>query len=551
MASWYIGSTKWAAVTAWSALTAHSIGDLVRQNAAPAVGSERVFRCTTAGTSLASEPTWVLTAGSTTTETAGPVWTEVTGQSTYNWSAPHARLANAFASGWMAAGDTGYVSNNHAETQATAMTLTPPGTAGSPCNILCVNDAGSVPPVSADLRTTANITTTTNVSMTVPSGYCYFFGIIFNAGNGVASSASLSLLSGNNATGWLKFDTCALKLLINNTNSSKINIGTQSGTNIGDSFVEFLNTPVTFMSTGGGITVQKTRFRWLYTPSATAGTVPTILFSNGNGQGAFDVELRGVDLSAINTSLVNVAASAPPGKYAFTNCKINASVSVTNGSNPGQGGPQIEMVNCASGNTNYQYSRPWYQGNITQETTIVRTSPAGASDGTTPQSRKIVTSANSKFYSPMESAPIIFWNESTSSVTVSMAVVTDNVTLTNADAWIEVEELGTSGNPLSVISSSRASDILATPANNPTDSTSTWTTTGLTTPIKQTLSVTFTPALKGPIRARVMMAKASTTMYYDPKIIFPSGRQYMISEGFLNEGAGGGGYQGTQDGLRD
>ena len=30
-----------------------------------------------------------------------------------------------------------------------------PGTAASPCRIICVNRAGTVPPVSADLRATA------------------------------------------------------------------------------------------------------------------------------------------------------------------------------------------------------------------------------------------------------------------------------------------------------------------------------------------------------------------------------------------------------------
>src|SRR5712692_8270405 len=153
MANWYVGSTKWTAVTQWAALTSYSVGDLRRQLATPTVGNERVFRCTTAGISGAAEPTWTLTVGSTTTD-ATVVWTEVTGNNTYAWTAPHARLANAFASGWGAAGDDFYVSNNHAETQSTAMTLTSPGTAASPCRVICVADTGSTPPVSADLATT-------------------------------------------------------------------------------------------------------------------------------------------------------------------------------------------------------------------------------------------------------------------------------------------------------------------------------------------------------------------------------------------------------------
>src|SRR6266404_558133 len=104
MANWYIGSVEWTAVAAWAALTAYvstsngGRGDYVRQLAAPSTGNERVFRCTTSGTSLASEPSCTLTKNATTTETAGPVWTECTGQEADQvagtWKAPHARLQN-------------------------------------------------------------------------------------------------------------------------------------------------------------------------------------------------------------------------------------------------------------------------------------------------------------------------------------------------------------------------------------------------------------------------------------------------------------------------
>ena len=102
-------------------------------------------------------------------------------------------------------------------------------------------------------------------------------------------------------------------------------------------------------------------------------------------------------------------------------------------------------------------------------------------------------------------------------MTATIETVTDNTTLTDAQALIEIEYPATSGTPLTTFVDDKAASILATPANQPTSS-ATWTTTGLATPIKQSLAATFTPAEKGPLYARVHLAKVNTTMYYDPLI---------------------------------
>jgi hypothetical protein len=131
-----------------------------------------------------------------------------------------------------------------------------------------------------------------------------------------------------------------------------------------------------------------------------------------------------------------------------------------------------------------------------------------------------------------------YWNETTgSSMTVSAEVATDNVTLTDSEAWIEVEYLGTSNLPLSTFATDQISDpIFGTPANQ-TSSSVTWNNVP-GTPVKQVLtSPSFTPQEKGIIRARVVLAKASTVVYSDGLILSGSGRQYMTLQGsFSNEG---------------
>ncbi len=88
---WYTSSVGYAAVTAWAALNVQHCGDMVRQLAAPAVGSERCFVCiaSTSGTGAtgASEPagaSWTgATRGQKTTD-ATVTWMEATGIAALN-----------------------------------------------------------------------------------------------------------------------------------------------------------------------------------------------------------------------------------------------------------------------------------------------------------------------------------------------------------------------------------------------------------------------------------------------------------------------------------
>ena len=94
---------------------------------APALNNERCYRTTAGGTSGGAEPTWNTGKGTTTTDSGGVAWVEVTGNQTYQapgaWAAPHARLQNACQNSWMASGDTVFVAANHAETQSATISI--------------------------------------------------------------------------------------------------------------------------------------------------------------------------------------------------------------------------------------------------------------------------------------------------------------------------------------------------------------------------------------------------------------------------------------------
>lgn len=452
------------------------------------------------------------------------------------WALAKATLAAALTAA--GAGGTVYVDDAHAESAASAKTLASSGTAASPTLVICASRASGAPPTTA--ATTATVTTTGDNAINY-TGFAYCYGVTFNCGSG-AVTARQFFASDNLAFGWT-FDSCSLKKLGTSGNVSAFLMGSAGmGTN---RLLRLINTPLTFGSTGDGILLRMP-FQWINTASAIGGSVPATLFTANSGAEG-KLWAYGVDLSAAGSGKTLFDVSGTENNiYRLANCKLGSSVTISTGSVVGPRLGVVEVVNCDSGDTNYRYSKQLYEGTITHESTIVRT--GGASDGTTPISRKMVSTANSKFYSPLVSDPIDIWLETTGAYTGTIEVVTDNVTLTNAEAWLEVEYLGTSGFPLGNLATDRATNILSTPANQ-TSSSVTWTTTGLTTPVKQSLDVSFTTSEKGWARFRVCLAKASTTMYFDPEVNglgFTSGRQWQGGGAYINEGAASSGSSGSR-----
>jgi len=100
----YVDSAQYSLVAQWAATHAYSVGNIVRQLAAPTAGNERCFICLVAGTSVAAEPAWVLTRGAATNETTVH-WMECTGLPALNGDSANTRAwapnAGAIAIGWI------------------------------------------------------------------------------------------------------------------------------------------------------------------------------------------------------------------------------------------------------------------------------------------------------------------------------------------------------------------------------------------------------------------------------------------------------------------
>lgn len=428
------------------------------------------------------------------------------------WALAKATLAGALAIA--VAGDTIFVSDNHSETQASAMTLASAGTAANPIRILCVDDTGD--PVSPTvLAATAGVFTTGASSISF-TGFAYVYGIIFSAGSG-AVAAEINFTSAS--PWWFKFDSC--KFILGGTGpGNSINVGSFAG-GVDNNSMEWVNTPVQFAATGQSID-NKARFRWSNTPNAIHGVaIPITLFiTSGGGYGVI-ADVIGVDLTALGAgrSLVTLSNGASQD-YRFIDCKLGASVAVAIGAVAGQGAVEVVLINCDSADTNYRYFKQNYQGIIQHETTIVRS--GGATDGTTQLSYRLDSNANTKFISPLETDWIARWNEKLVSQTVTLSFLSFGAAkLQDDEVWVEAEYLGTSGTPLGSFASDRMQDILATPADQTVD-TSSWRGIGID--------------------------RQNSTSYSVNNIIYVQGKLFICTTGGVSDASEPAGYATANDG---
>lgn len=473
--------------------------------------------CSTTGFAAhgASEPAFSDTAGVTTNDNGntftslGPVANFTAG------GAPHARLGNVFAFGWQAAGNTVYVGDNHAESQATAISLSPAGSAATFGKILCHNHSGSYPPASGDLTTGATISTTgaANVGF-LPSGVgLYFYGLAFKAGVGQSSGLVNISPSGS----WCGFDNCSFESASTGTSANTSGVTIGSATSL---FVAFNNCKVKFGHIGQGIIVNNSQFSWQNTGQVlvSGSSVPTNFIQIATNQ-LMSMVLEALDLSQLTGNVVSALSGAWAfGQVLIKDCKLNASTTV---GTPLGSGLTFQLVRCDSGANAYKSARYQFEGTETTETSITRV--GGAVDpASQAQSRKNVSTANAQWLRPFKMEPYAIWNATTgANVTVTVyGTINAGALPNNDDIWLEVEYLGSSASPLGTIVNTTKATLLASNAAVASDGSS-WNGGGSGagwSPFKLTTTLSSPqPGLAGYIEARVRVAKPSATYYIDPK----------------------------------
>lgn len=517
--------------------------------------------CSTAGTAgNGAEPAFSNTAGVTTAD--GTItWTSLGVVANFPaWSAPFARIQTAFTNTWMVAGNTLFVGDNHAETQAAAMTLSN-GSQVSPFLVYCVDHTASVPPGPSNLKTTATVTTTgasaLNISCVAIWNGIQFSGGSGAVGNGIVFSAYNQLVN------------CALS--VPGTSGAPINGSAAS-------FIDLFNTTCSFGSSSGNISLTNSSLRWRNTASAVGGTAPSVLIKSN---GVSIVTLDGVDLSAVSGTIFTENSSPAPLLATAQNCKLNASATV--GGTLSVRGEQVYSILSDSSGTTYQQGIAAFEGVLSASPSVCRT--GGASNGVTPIGWQMVTTANVAWQIPFVSFPVAQWNTSLTSKTITVFGVWGGAAVPNNDnIWIGVESLGSASSPIATFTNCTKANGLASGSALTADTTSDWTggaaayqtshaygagtgvvikagnaspqqiwfvashsgsgTSGTNTAIfngqadgaqvtdnaganqivwqaytRFSMAVSVTPALVGDIIATVYAASPSTTFFVDPKIV--------------------------------
>ncbi len=436
MSNLYCSSVAYVAVAQWAASTAYAVGQIVRQLATPTVGNERCFRCTAAGTSGSAEPAWAVAKGSATTD-SGVTWAEVTGQEAYQapgaWAAPHARIANMTA--WMVAGDVGYCSNDHAETQASALTINTPGGLSAQNYIESVRRDGTshVPPQGSDYQAGATVSTTGSNGINLAqggSGLISTRGISFTAGSGTGS-ANITIGSGGGSQQTFRNFTFTLG------GSGGGSISGQNG-----NLTRFFDGAIVFTSTSHSIG-SLGRTKWRNVSFALTGVVPTWLFGSF-GYNTACLDFEACDFSAFGAGKTLFFPQVAAAVATFKDCIVGAGVTkATTGTYP------VEAIFVRTAATGVTYTEEKYDpfGSQVDETVIVHT--GGANDGATAKSRNITTGGVATWNVPFEALPIATWNAATGAAkTVTLEGLYNGAALpTNDQIWIDVEYLGSSASP--------------------------------------------------------------------------------------------------------
>ena len=412
------------------------------------------------------------------------------------WANAYTTLATAVAG--MGAGDTLAWANTSAEAlTAGSKTFIFP----ADCTIISSTVSGSTTITSSPATTAQLSGIGTNDDITIDLVGSYVFGVYFAAGR------SLTVKDGKTE------DNTHVCGLITGSTSPAVRYGSA------DDGLESINDTRRNESTNTNKINAVIEVASDESVTIIGGSISTVVTATGDldhgviaAANQSVVFMDGVDCTGV--AQFNFADLAADQTFIATRCILNA-LTVNLVRNVKTDTAQtiiIEGVD-SSNTVNRQY-RSVREGELFSDTGIVldATNPASST-----VSNKIVTNANAKeFFAPVRFPIINGWADFSTAKTIDIEFVQDGTTtdLTDAEIWTEVQYPDDT-TAAYLVDTDRAADNQS--AVNQTTSVAAW--TGLSgTNVKQKCSVTTTQTGKaGPYQVFLCLAKASTTVYVNPK----------------------------------
>lgn len=384
------------------------------------------------------------------------------------------------------------------------MALNVAGTNGTPSAILCVDDTTGEPPAAGSLRNTAVVTISGNAAMTF-QGWCFVHGIKFTSGGTIVFGAG---------SGYF-FHMRDCEFILTNTGSAGQIVQTETNSRtlvIMENCRFRCGAAANLWYAGGGVHIRGGN-------AISGGTSPTnwMTLGGANGRGGSPI-IEGFDFSNWASALVVFAANTGPGTgiARIMDCKMPASWTGTPCGGLNNPSARCELTNCDDADTRWNFWSVGFAGEHREETTLVRT--AGATVAGQALSYKITSSSFAEY-------PLLPWDTPLPAVwvpagsrTLTIELLHDSATnLQNDDVWATLRHQGASGFPLGAFVTSRC-ELLATAADL-TASSEAWTTTGMSNPNKQKITLSFTQAEDGYVFPVLYTALASKVLYACPDCV--------------------------------
>jgi len=414
------------------------------------------------------------------------------------------------AIGTFTSSDTVYVASDHLNTAYGAnFTLSCPSS-GAGFKIISVNTS------TLDLE--AGAVERTGAFFYGVDGWGDFWGIEFQSGSGGTGTHNLSINTLSTGDSIQTYTQCKLTLMSTGS-ASVLSIGVvgalQNRTLLRNCLVGFSHI------------LQKVSVRsfqeWYSCGINSSKTSPTSLFSSGASAGSYT--FSACDFSLV-TNLWNVAGDDTPQYALFVNCLLPSNI--TTGTHPGYGGNVVECqgYGTSADDHNYHYYYENGVGKIVDDSGVYLTTGGASFKDTNgssiPLSLRVISSASVTNTTPLVTPWFNVEVTSIGNKTFSVKIANTVAALKDTEVWLELEYMADSANPMTtnvidapVVSGTNSLNILAAGTNR-TDTAEAW--TGITGEVTHTLSKTVTVNQIGWARARVCLAKASTTIYVDPKV---------------------------------